>query len=544
MALSSWFRGIKGKLFIAALLPLAGFAIVGFISLNGANKLNTLLEKTNRDVVPNIQSFGTLKSLRLNFAYSMSSALSLYDRKQDFAEDLKAAKDSIPALKSALAEYEKTTSTPEEEKLYSVAKGKYAELIATMEKIVTLFESKDPQNIEKSQDLLIHDFKQLSVATIEFTENVTKIYNDMATATSLEAKDTQKSVNQWILLITLFSTCLVMGTLLMIASRISSTVASIADRLTTSGDQVKTSVEQLNLAGVSLSQSSTEAAASLEETVASLEELSSMVKLNSDNAKQAASLSASSRESAEKGQQEITTLIDAMANIAKSSKKIEEIISVIDDIAFQTNLLALNAAVEAARAGEQGKGFAVVAEAVRALAQRSAVAAKDITNLIKESVEQVEGGGRIASQSGEVLNNIVLSVKKVADLNNEIASASTEQTSGLQQISKAMNHLDQSSQSNAASAEEIAATSEEINNLAFTSQKLTSELSEVINGKTDHAHVSATPQPTPAKKEKTNVIPLKAKAVKAPAKSAAKQTIPFDDDEAESRSKVGTTDGF
>jgi methyl-accepting chemotaxis protein len=238
------------------------------------------------------------------------------------------------------------------------------------------------------------------------------------------------------------------------------TISAVTESLGHSEQRVQSSSEQLSASGATLSESSTEAAASLQETVASLEELTSMVRLNSENAKQAATLSSSARDSALTGETEILSLITSMNQISESSKKIEEIIQVIDDIAFQTNLLALNAAVEAARAGEQGKGFAVVAEAVRTLAQRSAASAKDISSLIKESVEQIGKGSKIADQSGEVLSKIVTSIKKVSELNTEMATANAEQTSGIEQISKAMNQLDQAGQKNAASAEEIAATSE------------------------------------------------------------------------------------
>jgi len=230
-------------------------------------------------------------------------------------------------------------------------------------------------------------------------------------------------------------------------------------RLRDISDQVGTASEEISDGNNNLSARTEQQAANLEETAASMEELTSTVKNNSDNAQQANSVAASARAAAEKGGQVVSDAVTAMQQISDSSNQIAEIIGVIDEIAFQTNLLALNASVEAARAGEQGRGFAVVATEVRNLASRSAEAAKEIKELIKDSVDRVSSGSELVNQTGSALEEIVSNVKKVGDIIAEIAAASAEQTAGIEQINMAITNMDEMTQQNAALAEETSAAS-------------------------------------------------------------------------------------
>lgn len=484
--LSSWFRGIKARLLFAAMLPLVGFTITFIVTMNSVNKLSGMLNTAHNTIIPNQQFLAEMKMSRMGFNIAINEALSTPEVNLKLVAEAEA---NIKSFKIAYSDYQKAPNIEGEPEIHNSTKGDLKRIIEVMESIIANAKSGDPEKIKKAQADIQGDLKTVGIKVLkEFNEAVYTLYEVKAMDESSAAKDTLSSIFKYLVLTITISAILLCATIIWIASRMSSSILNISEHLTRSNMEVASSISQLKTAGNSLSSSATESAASLEETVASLEEITSMVRLGSNNAKMAAELASTSRQAAENGAIEIQNLITSMTAISNSSKKIEEITSVIDDIAFQTNLLALNAAVEAARAGEQGKGFAVVAEAVRALAQRSSTSAKDISSLIKDSVEQIDKGSSIADKSGGMLSNIVTSIKKVSDLNNEIATASNEQAAGIEQINTAMSQLDQAGQVNAASAEEISAATEELKKLVDTTVVLTNNLTQIVEGKRNESN--------------------------------------------------------
>lgn len=295
----------------------------------------------------------------------------------------------------------------------------------------------------------------------------------------------------------------------------------MTDSLVRTVADVRSSTETINVASheiasgnADLSARTESQASSLEETASSMEELTSTVKQNADNARQANQLAFSASSVAEKGGTVVGEVVETMGSIKESSRKIVDIIGVIDGIAFQTNILALNAAVEAARAGEQGRGFAVVAAEVRSLAQRSAGAAKEIKALIGDSVEKVDRGSKLVDEAGHTMSLIVTSVKQVADIMSEITAATQEQSNGIEEVNQAISQMDEMTQQNAALVEQAAAAAESMQEQA---ERLSQAVS-IFKLDKDVLHSAFTPSPTP----RPAATELKRPALKAPPRSIPK----------------------
>jgi methyl-accepting chemotaxis protein len=524
-----WFYNFETttKLLISSILISCIMVGVGYVGISGMGEINERLEKLYRRDMLGLNAVQAAEGARLFIGRYMRDA-----ELMDDPETQKAAARGVDEydvkFRSAVDQVEKTLIVEEMKKKLAAARQDYAAMIADVRAVLQAVSAKDTEAMRAAHARVVRSGNQVG----ENLEAIiaTKIrLGDEAYQQSSETYSDLRARMIWLIVIgTLFGIASgiflgrVMGGPLrkavlvlndvangdftrelaidtkdevgQMATALNAAVTSVRNALNgvrAVADSVASASQQLSSAADEISSGAEEQAASLEETAASLEEITSTVKQNGDNAQQASRLAAGSREVAEKGGRIVRSAVDAMGEITNSSKKIADIITTIDEIAFQTNLLALNAAVEAARAGEQGRGFAVVATEVRNLAQRSAAASKEIKGLIGDSVRKVEVGSEHVNQSGTTLNEIMGSVKRVTDIISEIAAASREQNTGLDQVNKAVSQLDQVTQTNAAQTEELSATAEALSEQATELQALVAKFRTGVVSST-HAKPPAT----------------------------------------------------
>jgi methyl-accepting chemotaxis protein len=432
------------------------------------------LRRFEKDVFINIESADKVQDYRAKWEHALDAAKQVRSEAEELAsgethESLKALEDELGAY---AAGFRTTADAINSGTLKSTAEangamGQYKQAVHRVDELVGQIATAAAKEASKvdgvmqaNQSSVLTTLVALTVVSLLFAVALTLIITKGIVGPVRSAVELARSVADGKLGHNFsISSRDEVAELLHELSRMDGKLCEIIGEVHTGSAKVRAAAAELAENNDQLSQRTQEQASSLEETAAAIEEMTVSMKQNADNATNASDLAHGASQVAAAGGQVVSSAVNAMSAINESSRRISDIISVIDEIAFQTNLLALNAAVEAARAGEQGRGFAVVAGEVRSLAQRSAEAAKEIKQLIGDSVDKVRVGSDLVSKSGEQLSQIVDSVRRVTGVVEEIASANSQQASGISQLNDAVAQLDQITQQNAAGTEEIAAAS-------------------------------------------------------------------------------------
>ncbi len=470
-----------------------GFALVilvsatlGVVAFNRFLAVSAAGERLATDDVPStITIIDIASAFQENFGLVPLHILS--HEKEKIAAKVQANKVEIDRL---IGEYEKTIMADTDRKLFATFKAQREAFVVEFKNVLAL--SKEGKVAEAGLALetkMYPAYMRLGEALDGLVEfNKGNLHTGVATVR--ESSTHGREVIVIGLIVSLVVALIVAFAIIRSTSRV---LRVITDNLGASADQTVSAAGQVSAASQSLAEGASEQAASLEETSASLEELSSMTKRNGDSSLQARQTATDARTAANVGAEQMASMQAAMQAIKTASEDITKILKTIDEIAFQTNILALNAAVEAARAGEHGAGFAVVAEEVRALAQRSAVAARETASKIEDCVSKSQQGVEISAESVKSFTGIQTLIQQLDELVSQIAVASTEQTQGITEITHAVSQMDQVTQTNASSAEETAASAEELNSQALMLNEAVGQLRELTGNAAKHEIATATP---------------------------------------------------
>jgi methyl-accepting chemotaxis protein len=510
--------------------------MVGWVGFSGVRDTNHSLQHIGNERLPSVvaltrMEWGQLRARQI--AYLVMNP-ELPQKLRDKYPEFRA--DAFKVIDESRSAYMAIERSPEEDALWRDV----GPLWSAWEKDYNTFDTwaraslteNNPDARRKYFDQMIEftngQFASSAAAAMNKLRELVEYNTNDAKTDAFEAGETANNAAtmSWIFTISGVIAALSFG--LFLSLSISRRLNQIVTEASSGADQIASAAGQVSSSSQGVAQGSQEQAASIEETSSAIEELSATTRQNTDNARQASTLAADASQSMVKSSTSASSMDKAMRDIKTASDQTSKIVKTIDEIAFQTNLLALNAAVEAARAGEAGKGFAVVAEEVRSLAMRAAEAAKSTNALIEENTERVNGGVRIIDDLKVSLDASVGAIEKVTTLSNEVASASVEQTTGIEQINTAVNQMNQATQANAANAEEAAAAAEETSGQAESFRDLMMDLSHFINGGQSHDFRPKSPAKTNYG-TKSSAAPVFKKITSS--KPAAKSNpIPMDDD--------------
>ncbi|MFL9878247.1 methyl-accepting chemotaxis protein [Herbaspirillum rhizosphaerae] len=509
----TWFYNlnIAKKLILSFLAVVVLTASLGIFSIVELVKVNQASTDIATNWMPSIKLGLQLQTSMARFRISeLQHIVSTDDKDYDDAE--KAMKTRLEIINKDLKSYEDLISEPDERVLYPQFQQTMTKYLAENKKIMALSRANQKEDARAQYK---GESNKLFRQAVDQLGGLVKINDDGATRSSNDADKIFNMARGWILGLLIAIVVIAMslavwvarivsvplnkavdvaqrvaggdlgadirsessdetGRLMLALKAMNDSLQTIVGEVRIGTDTIATASTQIASGNLDLSSRTEQQAGSLEETASAMEELTSTVKQNADNARQANQLAVSASEVAQQGGAVVGQVVDTMGSINDSSRKIVDIISVIDGIAFQTNILALNAAVEAARAGEQGRGFAVVASEVRSLAQRSSAAAKEIKTLIDDSVSKVDVGSKLVQQAGETMQEVVASVRRVTDIVGEISAASTEQSTGIEEVNRAITQMDETTQQNAALVEEAAAAAQSL-------QEQASKLTQVVS---------------------------------------------------------------
>lgn len=482
MNLGIWFKGIRAKLLLLSAIPTLFLIACTYMSYTSMVKMKADLEKANLVRGPLITHSGEMLLFSTSVARWFVSSMWNYDDHKERTHAIDKAKKSMEEFDRVIEKYLALPRSAKAQEMFKAVEKHWPDIKDIVVTLMPLIESGNKEDVEKAEQIYIKEVRPKIAAVTDTIQDMNVMRKALMEEEAKADAEYTDRIIQTMIFGSLAAVAITLIFMVFVLKHIMTNLNLVTMNLTSASQALASASEELSASSTEVAAGSAETASAIQETVSSLEEITSMVKKTDSSSQTSLTLTEDTQKQAQMSETKLGELLVSLKEISNSSDKVTAIIEVIDDISFQTNLLALNAAVEAARAGEQGKGFAVVAEAVRALAQKSASSAKEISDLIRESVDKTKAGVNIGSDCRNLMGSMFESLKKVSDKSHEIAHSSREQSTGMEQIAKAMNQLDRATQQNSAASEQISTASNELSSQASSLNQTVDSLKILVEG--------------------------------------------------------------